>query len=399
MNQPPLASLKILDFSTLLPGPFASMFLADLGADVLRIEAPNRPDLMRLTPPFDGEHSAWHSLLNRSKRSLALDLKHPAAANIVKQLVQEYDIVLEQFRPGVMDRLGVGYTVLQAANPRLIYCAITAYGQTGPYRERAAHDINALALAGLMAHTGRQADGPLPLGVQVADVGSSFLAITGLLAAVIQRTQTGIGQLVDISLFDTALSWNALAASQALVGDDEPTRETMLLNGGTYYDFYRTSDERYLSVGSLEPKFWTGFCQAIGRPELIKAGLTAKPNTQQALKEAIQATIATRSLAEWMRIFDQADVCVEPVLSVMEAVTHPQTLARQMIVEVLKPDGTTQRQTGAPIKFSASQPVYQHIGATLGEHTDEIIKALGYTASELAALHQSGLFGQSERGD
>jgi len=399
MNQPPLASLKILDFSTLLPGPFASMFLADLGADVLRIEAPNRPDLMRLTPPFDGEHSAWHSLLNRSKRSLALDLKHPAAANIVKQLVQEYDIVLEQFRPGVMDRLGVGYPALQAANPRLIYCAITAYGQTGPYRDRAAHDINALALAGLMAHTGRKADGPLPLGVQVADVGSSFMAITGLLAAVIQRTQTGVGQLVDISLFDTALSWNALAASQALVGDDEPTRETMLLNGGAYYDFYRTSDERYLSVGSLEPKFWTGFCQAIGRPELIKAGLTAKPNTQQALKEAIQATIATRPLAEWMHIFDQADVCVEPVLSVAEAVTHPQTLARQMIVEVLKPDGTTQRQTGAPIKFSTSQPVYQHIGATLGEHTDEIIKALGYTASELAALHQSGLFGQSERED
>ncbi|MFN8486894.1 MAG: CaiB/BaiF CoA-transferase family protein [Caldilineaceae bacterium] len=390
---PPLTSLKILDFSTLLPGPFASLHLADLGAEVLRVEAPNRPDLMRLTPPFDGEHSAWHSLLNRSKRSLALDLKHPAAVEIVKQLVQKYDIVLEQFRPGVMDRLGVGYAALQAANPSVIYCAITAYGQDGPYRDRAAHDLNSLALSGMMAHTGRKATGPLPLGVQVADMGSSFLAVTGILAAVIQRMQTGEGQFVDISMFDTALAWNALAASQMLVGGEEPEREGWLLNGGSYYDCYRTSDDRYLSVGGLEPKFWSGFCQAIGRPDLISQGLNAAPSAQQTLKQAIAETISARPLAEWMAIFEQVDVCVEPVLSVAEARAHPQTQARQMVVAVPKPDGTHQSQTGTPIKFSASQPIYQHIGATRGEHTAVIMQELGYSENEIAELRQSGLFG------
>lgn len=389
----PLASLKILDFSTLIPGPFASMLLADLGADVVRIEAPNRPDMVRLTPPFDGEQSAWHGLLNRSKRSLALDLKHPEAVAIVKQLVQQYDIVLEQFRPGVMDRLGVGYEALRAANPRLIYCAITAYGQTGPYRERAAHDINLMALSGIMAHTGRAAGGPLPLGLQVADMGSSFMAITGLLAAVIQRMQTGEGQRVDISMFDTALAWNSLAASHALVGGAEPQRETMWLNGGSIYDFYQTSDGHYLSVGSLEPKFWQGFCQAIGRLDLIEPGANPDLTVQQAVKAAIQTQLATRTLAEWIAIFDAADVCVEPVLNVGAALAHPQTQARQMVVDVPKPDGGVQRQTGTPIKFSASQPVYKHTGATLGEHTNVIMRELGYSDAEIELFRTARLFG------
>ena len=389
----PLASLKILDFSTLIPGPFASLLLADLGADVVRVEAPNRPDMVRLTPPFDGDQSAWHSLLNRSKRSVALDLKHPEAVAIVKQLVQQYDIVLEQFRPGVMDRLGVGYAALRAANPRLIYCAITAYGQTGPYRDRAAHDINLMALSGVMAHTGRAEGGPLPLGLQVADMGSSFMAITGLLAAVIQRMQTGKGQLVDISMFDTALAWNSLAASYALVGGTEPQRETMWLNGGSIYDFYQTSDGRYLAVGSLEPKFWHGFCQAIGRPDLFELGSNPDLTAQRAVKSAIQAQITIRTLAEWTAIFDAADVCVEPVLDVSEALAHPQTLARQMIVDVPKPDGSRQRQTGTPIKFSASQPVYKHTGATLGEHTDDIMRELGYSEAEIRTFRAAKIFG------
>jgi alpha-methylacyl-CoA racemase len=392
-NNPPLSSLKILDFSSLIPGPFATMLLADLGAEVLRVEAPNRPDMLRLAPPFDGEHSAWHSLLNRSKRSLALDLKHPAAMEIIKRLVQTYDIILEQFRPGVMDRLGVGYATLRAANPRVIYGAITAYGQNGPYRDRAAHDINLMALSGVMAHTGRAAHGPLPLGVQVADVGSSFMAITGLLAAVIQRMQTGEGQFIDISMFDTALTWNALAASHVLVGGAEPSRETMLLNGGSAYDFYRTSDGRYLSVGSLEPKFWQNFCTGIGRLDLIAGGPDPQPDDLPTLKQAIQATIVQRTLAEWTTIFQATDACVEPVLDVAEALAHPQTQARQMLVNVPKPDGTTQHQTGAPIKFSGSEPVYQHIGATLGEHTNEIMQELGYTNVEIHTLKEAGVFG------
>ncbi|NUM81173.1 CoA transferase [bacterium] len=237
----PLSSLKVLDFSTLIPGPFASMMLADLGAEVLRIEAPHRPDLIRTMPPFAGEVSAWQALLNRSKRSVALDLKKPEAGEIIKRLVQTYDIVLEQFRPGVMDRLGLGYDTLSQINPGLIYCAITGYGQTGPYKDRAGHDLNFLALAGVMSHTGRKTEGPFPLGVQVADIGAgAFGAVSGILAAVIHRLQTGEGQFVDISMFDGMVAWNSLATSHYLVARQNPEWENMLLNGGSFYDFYRS---------------------------------------------------------------------------------------------------------------------------------------------------------------
>lgn len=390
----PLSSLKILDFSTLLPGPFASMMLADMGAEVLRIEAPGRPDMIRLSPPFDDDTSAWHALLNRSKRSLALDLKKPGAVEIVTRLVQTYDIVLEQFRPGVMDRLGIGYQALRKVNPKLIYCALTGYGQTGPYKDRAGHDINYLSLAGVMSHMGRKETGPLPLSLQVSDVGGgSFGAVTGILAAVIQRHQTGAGQLVDISMFDTTIAWNSLAASQYLVGGQNPEPEGSWLNGGSYYDLYRTADGRYLSVGSLEPKFWTSFCHTIGRPDLIDQGYNTDPKVQQALKAEIQSIIATQSLDTWLTIFATVDVCVEPVLTVSEMLAHPQTQARKMVVDVPKSDGSKQKQIGSPFKFSGGQPTYKYIGAALGVHTEEVLREIGYSAGEIDMFRKAGLFG------
>jgi crotonobetainyl-CoA:carnitine CoA-transferase CaiB-like acyl-CoA transferase len=385
----PLASLRVLDFTTLLPGPFATMLLADLGADVVRVEAPDRPDLARFLPPFDGDVSTWHGLLNRNKRSLTLDLKQPGAAAVVQRLVQRYDIVVEQFRPGVMDRLGVGYGTLRAANPRLIYCAITGYGQTGPYRDRAGHDLNYLALAGILSHTGRQASGPPGLGVQVADVGGgAFGAITGILAAVIQRQLTGEGQMVDVSMFDLALAWNGLAAAGYLATGENPTYEGGLLNGGTLYDTYRTADGRYLAVASLEDKFWRGFCQAIGRPDLADRGIFGPAAGQPGLKDEIAATIAQRSLAEWLAVFEPLDVCVEPVLNVEEALAHPHTAAHGLVVETPRGDGTAQHQVAHPLRFSASRPVYHHIGPPLGEHTVEVLAEAGFTALEIHELRE-----------
>jgi alpha-methylacyl-CoA racemase len=390
----PLASLNVLDFSTLLPGPFATMFLADLGADVVRIESPHQPDALRFAPPFDGNVSAWHALLNRSKRSMTLDLKKPGASDVVKRLAQTYDIVVEQFRPGVLDRLGIGYEALRAANPRLIYCAITGYGQTGPYRDRAGHDLNYLALSGIASHTGRRDQGPLPLGVQVADVGGgSYNALVGILAAVIHRQQTGAGQFVDISMFDGAVAWNALAASQYFVGGSDPELEGAILNGGSCYDYYRTSDGRYLSVASLEPKFWKGFCEAIDRPDLIELGGLFDPQTQRHLKSEIQRTIASRTCAEWLGVFARIDVCVEPVLRVSEVAQHPQTQIRGIVVSVPKHDGTSQRQIANPIRLSACQPVYHHIGAALGEHTEAVLLEAGYTELEINALQEAGVIG------
>ncbi len=393
-----LSSLKILDFSTLLPGPYATMTLADLGADVLRVEAPHRPDLIRAMPPLDGDTSAWHALLNRNKRSITLNLKKPEAVAVVKRLVRRYDIVLEQFRPGVMDNLGIGYNALKAVNSQLIYCALTGYGQTGPYKDRAGHDANYLALSGIMSHTGRADSGPLPLGVQIADVGGgSFGAVTGILAAVVHRQQTGEGQFVDISMFDGAVAWNAMPATLYLVGGQNPQPEGMPLNGGSFYDFYRTRDGRYFSVAGLEPKFWAGFCQAIERPDLIAQNNFFDLESQAALKAEIRRTIAARSFDEWMAVFETLDICVEPVLSVEEMAAHPQTQARQMIVEVPKPDGSAQRQVGSPFKFSGGRPVYKHIGAQLGEHTEEILLEMGYSRKEIQVLQDAGALGQADR--
>ncbi len=396
MNQP-LSSLKILDFSTLVPGPFATMLLADLGAEVLRVEAPNRPDLVRLLPPFDGETSTWHAVLNRNKRSLALDLKQPGAAEVIKRLVAAdgggYDIVLEQFRPGVMARLGVDYDALRAVNPRLIYCALTGYGQTGPLKERAGHESNYMALSGLMSYSGRREGGPALLGAQVADLSGAFGAIMGILTAVIQRTHTGEGQLLDVSILDMTLACQAYLAGQYLAAGETPQREQMALNGGGIYDYYETQDGRFLAVASLEPKFWQGFCAAIGRPDLIAPGLRQDAASQQQVKAEVRAVIRQKTLAEWTAVFAPLDVCVEPVLSMAEALAQPHVQARQMVVEVPKGEGLAQRQIAHPLKFSAAQPAYRHIGPPLGADTEVVLAELGYSAAEIAAMRQAGLFG------
>ncbi|MNF40371.1 Formyl-coenzyme A transferase [compost metagenome] len=383
----PLSSLKVLDFSTLLPGPFASLLLADMGAEVLRIESPSRMDLLRVLPPHDGGVSASHAYLNRNKRCIALDLKQAEAVALVKQLVAEYDIVLEQFRPGVMDKLGVGYEALKAINPRLIYVSITGYGQTGPYKDRAGHDINYLALAGIASYTGRRDSGPLPLGVQLADIaGGSLHGVIGLLAAVIQRQVTGEGQQVDVSMSDCAFSLHGMAGAGYLAAGVEPQMENQVLNGGSFYDYYRTRDGRWFSVGSLEPQFMQQFCTAIGRPELAALGLSPKAQEQQALKREIEIEFEKHDFAEWSQIFAGLDACVEPMLSLSEAVEHPQFKARALVAEVPRAGGDPQQQIACPLKFSAGLPEPRHIGAALGAHTEEVLLELGYSAERIAAL-------------
>jgi len=390
----PLASLKVLDFSTLLPGPFASLLLADMGARVLRVESPTRMDLVRVLPPHDDGVSASHAYLNRNKRSIALDLKRPEAVEVVKQLVREYDIVLEQFRPGVMDKLGVGYEALKAINPKLIYVSITGYGQTGPYRDRAGHDINYLALAGVASYTGRRDTGPLPLGVQLADIaGGSLHGVMGLLAAVIHRQQTGEGQQVDISMTDCAFSLNGMAGAGYLACGVEPGMETQALNGGSFYDYYRTRDGRWFSVGSLEPQFMQQFCAAIGRPELAARGLSPKAEDQRLLKREIAIEFEKRDFADWCERFAVVDACVEPMLPLSEAVEHPQIQARGLVTEVPRGDGRSQRQMACPIRFSAGLPAPKHIGVAAGAHSAEVLAELGYSDEQVAALKAAGAVG------
>ncbi|MBC3238622.1 CoA transferase [Pseudomonas lurida] len=390
----PLASLKVLDFSTLLPGPFASLMLADMGAEVLRIESPTRMDLLRVLPPLDQGTSASHAYLNRNKRSLALDLKQAEALEIVRALVKEYDIVLEQFRPGVMERLGLGYEALKSINPRLIYVSITGYGQTGPYKDRAGHDINYLALAGVASYTGRQGSGPLPLGVQLADVGGGSLhAVVGLLAAVVARQHSGVGQYLDVSMTDCSFSLNAMAGAGYLACGVEPEWENHVLNGGSFYDYYRSRDGRWLSVGSLEPGFMQSLCTALGRPELAAQGLSPNPDQQKALKQALQVEFEKRSFDELCALFAEVDACVEPVLSLSEAVEHPQLKARELVSQVPRGDGSTQAQLACPLKFSDGLPAPRHIGVAVGAHTDEVLVALGFGSQHIADLRKAKIVG------
>ncbi|WP_223521483.1 CaiB/BaiF CoA transferase family protein [Pseudomonas sp. GL-B-19] len=386
----PLASLKVLDFSTLLPGPFASLLLADMGAEVLRIESPTRMDLLRVLPPHDQGVSASHAYLNRNKRSLALDLKQPEALEVIKQLLADYDIVLEQFRPGVMERLGLGYEALKAINPKLIYVSITGYGQTGPYKDRAGHDINYLALAGLTSYTGRADSGPLPLGMQVADVaGGSLHGVIGLLAAVIARQQTGQGQHLDVSMTDCVFSLNAMAGAGYLACGAEPGREDQMLNGGSFYDYYRTRDGRWLSVGSLEPAFMRQLCTALGLEELASLGLSPQPANQKKLKDALMTEFEKHDFNDLCALFAELDACVEPVLSLSEAIEHPQLKARELVTEVPRGDGTSQAQMACPLKFSDGLPEPRYIGAALGQHTDQVLGELGFSIERIEELRRA----------
>lgn len=393
----PLSSLKILDFSTLLPGPYATMILADLGAEVLRIEAPGRPDLVRMMPPFDADgNSSQHAMLNRSKKSLGLNLKKEGSADIVKKLISEqgYNIVVEQFRPGVMDRLGVGYESLKAVCPDLVFCSLTGYGQDGPLRDRAGHDINYLALSGVLSHYGRAGATPPPLPIQLADVaaGSNNMVI-GLLAAVIRRSTTGEGSVVDISMHDGSVAWNNIAAANTLIGGERamPAPESTMLNGGSFYDLYETADGKTLSVGSLEPKFWQGFCTAIGRDDLFKKGTDFRLENQQSFKHEVQAAIKTKTLAEWTTIFAEIDVCAEPVLNTAEALEHPHTVARNMLIGVPMANGESQQQVGTAIKLSNHEPEYKFTGTALGMHSKEVLGSLGFSESEIEDLYEKGV--------
>lgn len=384
----PLTGLKVLDFSTLLPGPYASMLMADMGAEVLKVESPDKPDMVHTLPPsFKSEqrHTSYANLtLNRNKQSLALDLKRAESIEVIKQLVVDYDIVIEQFRPGVMAKLGLDYGCLKALNPKLIYCSITGYGQTGPAREKAGHDINYLALSGLASFSGNANSGPTLSGTQIADIaGGSHQAVMSILAAVIARQTSGVGQYLDISMTDSAFALTAMFGAGAVGkgSSANPDLGATLLNGGCFYDYYQTADKRYLSVGALEPKFAAQFFQAIGHPEWLT--LVNQPEQQDLLKSNIAAVIANEELAVWQSKFSNLDACVEPVLSVSEAADSSLLQHRKMLTNV-DVDGVNIQQISAPVKFS-SAAVY-HAAPTLGQHSQDVLSSLGYNQEQIQEI-------------
>ncbi len=389
----PLKGLKILDFTTLLPGPYATMMLADMGAEVLRVVSGSRPDLADFMPPCIAgtQLSCATATLGRGKRCLALNLKDPRAVKIVLSLITSHDILIEQFRPGVMARFGLDYMALKLANPSLIYCSLTGYGQTGPLMSRAGHDINYLARSGLASYSGRKASGPSLTGMQIADIASgSNNAVIGILAALVHRQMTGEGQHVDVSMTDGVVAFNAVAGAAYLVDGTEVYREEGVLNGGSLYDFYETKDGGYLSFGGLEPQFFAAFCETIGRPDLIPGGV-APPECDR-IKEEVRLILKAKTRDEWTALFARVDACVEPVLALGEALRDPLVEARGLIVEVKVPGGATVRQLGHPIRYSATRPEYRSAGVPAGTDTREVLLELGYAEGEIDEFEKGGLF-------
>lgn len=388
-----LSNVKILDFTTLLPGPYATMVLADFGAEVLKVSSKSRSDLVldSKIKTKNSDISANQAWLNRNKKTLCLNFKEQKAIDIIKKLIMDYDILIEQFRPGVMDRLGLGYEELSKINPQLIYCSLTGYGQSGELRNRAGHDINYISRSGLISHSGKKETGPALMNFQIADiaVGSSN-SVIGILMALNYRNLTGEGQYIDIAMLDGLIPFNSLDGAGFLAGAEAPSMESGLLNGGSAYDFYKTKDERYMSVGSLEPKFWQDFCKAMEHEEWIEG--TVAPKDIKDLKTKIQKCFLKKNQAEWIEIFKEYDCCVEPVLNLQEAFYKDKHIKdRELLVKVPDQNGNEVLQYSAPFKLSKTPAKYRHTGYVLGKDNEDILKTLGYGDEEIKKMYQDNI--------
>jgi crotonobetainyl-CoA:carnitine CoA-transferase CaiB-like acyl-CoA transferase len=391
----PLEGIRVLDLSRLLPGGFCSLLLADYGADVLKVEDTGAGDYIRWAPPFvDGAArsagSALFLALNRNKRSIRIDLKQAAGREVLLALVREHDVVLESFRPGVLDRLGVGYEAMRAVNPRLVYCAITGYGQDGPLRDRAGHDMNYLGLVGLLGLTGERDGSPVQAAGQIADLGGgALMAAFGILAALRAAERTGEGQLVDVAMADGALSWLAMVAARFFADGETPVRGALELAGGLVcYRPYACADG-WVTLGALEPKFWAAWCRGIGREDLVAEQFAAAGSAAHA---AVEAIFAARSRADWEAFAAEHECCLEPVLDLDEALSSDLVRARKMIAGLDQPGvAAPVRLLGAPVKLSGTPADCNRLpGPALGEHTEAVLRAAGYDAARLAQLLGAG---------
>ncbi len=396
MTELPLSDVRVLDLTRLLPGGFCSLLLADLGAKVLKVEDTGMGDYIRWAPPYYGgeeqqalgTRSALYLSLNRGKRSVRLDLKSDAGREALLRLVERHDVVLDGFRPGVLDKLGVGYERMREANPAIVFCAITGYGQDGPYAQRAGHDMNYLGLVGLLGLTGAKGGPPVQSGGQIADLGGgALMAAFGVMAALHERRRSGEGQLVDVSMADGALSWLALVAGRYFCDGEAPRRGEQQLAGGLLCYYPYEAADGWVTCGALEPKFWAAFCAGVERPDLVEAQFEA-PGSEAWTKVA--EVFRGRSRDEWKAFNDERDCCIEPVLGVEEALDSELVRARQMVTEIEQPGLGPVRQLGNPVKLSRTPGDPTRPAPAFGEHTDEVLAEAGYSDAEIAAMMESG---------
>jgi crotonobetainyl-CoA:carnitine CoA-transferase CaiB-like acyl-CoA transferase len=386
-----LEGVRVVDLSRLLPGAFCSQILADLGADVIKVEEPGRGDYQRAFKPLAKEESGSFLLLNRNKRSITLNLKAPGGKEVLQRMTRDADVLLESFRPGVMNRLGLDYETLSAENPGLIYCAITGFGQDGPYRSVPGHDLNYLAIAGILPLFAEAGRSPIVPGLSIADVGGgSLMAVSGIMAALLARAKTGRGQFVDISMTDGAVSWLSFHGAEYLFGGTEPRGgERPFIGQAPCYNIYQCSDGRYVALGIIEDFFWRRFCEAVGLLEYIDQQWPEGPEAAAQLG-ALRALFATLPQREWLSRMKEHDIPFSPVNGIGDALEDPQIQHRQMLLHVDHPVEGQIPQLGFPIKLSDTPCDIRTAPPVLGEHTREILADLGYETEEISELERSG---------
>ena len=384
-----LEGIRVLDLSRMLPGPYCTMMLADLGAEVIKVEEPAIGDPTRHSPPRIGNQGAAFQQVNRNKKSIAIDLKRTEGRDIFLKLAATADVVLEQFRPGVVDRLGVEYKSVAEVNSRIVYCSLTGFGQNGPHRERSGHDLNYLALSGVLGLTTDEHGKPVIPGVQVADLAGGMIAAFAILAALIAREKTGRGQYVDVSMFDVMVSMLPVPAAHQFAGKTIPVGGKYVLSGAyPFYNVYETADARFMTLGALEPKFWSNFCAKVGRPDLVPRQFDDGERRHQ-LFEEVRSVFKAKTQSDWIEIMRDADCCCEPVLSMSDAFAHEQTIARAMVQDAR--DDPAEKQLGFAYKMGATPPTLVTSAPALGEHTEEVLADLGISAGERARMREDGV--------
>ena len=391
----PLSGIRILDLSRLLPGAYASQMLADFGADVMKVEEPGSGDYSRFMPPHGaGGMGLYYLAVNRNKRSITLNLKSESGREVFLRLVKQADVLLESFRPGVLERLGLGYEQLKEVNPRLIYCAISGYGQDGPYRLRAGHDLNYAGYAGLLDYNRAPSGEPAMPPTQLGDLaGGSFMSVIGILAALQGRAQTGEGRMVDVSMTEGVMALLPLMTTIYLNTGQAPQPGTSTLDGGLpCYNIYETRDGKHVTLAALEYKFWHTFCTQIGHLELLPFHLPAGPEEREQAIEMVRAIFKTKTRDEWLAELAEIDACVGPVYTLDEAMNDPHAQARGASISggQVGANGETFRTLPSFPRISGVEAEQRYAPPELGQHTSEILLDLGYSESEIEELKKGG---------
>lgn len=384
MSGPPLEGIRVLDLSRLLPGPFCTLLLADLGAEVVKVEDIEGGDYIRAWGPFVGGESAYFLALNPGKKSLSLNLKAAAGRSLFLKLAATARVVVESFRPGTVDRLGIGYEAVRAVNPGIVYCSISSYGQTGPDRDKAGHDLDFLARSGFLGLCGRPGTASAVPPAQVADLSSAMYAAAGILAYLRESDRTGRGRYLDIGMLDSAVSWMIMPVAEHSAGERGGRGRLPLTGKHPCYNVYRTRDGRDIALAALEKKFWEAFCRKVGREDLVPLQFSERPE-DRALFEAL---FAGRTGEEWKALLAGTDFCCELVPTLEEALRDPQLRARGLVAGP-DADGPPVVRLGHPLLDGRERG--PRASPRQGEHTAELLREVGLAESEIDDLEASGV--------